>query len=82
MKKASTITISALADAEGEERVLVAARYDHLGDRHHGERGARAEAGGGRTGGEAAAMREPLERVADAGAVHRARADAADTAAT
>ena len=58
--------------------MLVAARDDHGGDRHNGERGARAEAGSGRARGEAAAIREPFQRVADAGAVHRAGADAAD----
>ena len=41
-------------------------------------RSARAEAGGGGAGGEAAAIRKPFQRVADAGAVDRAGADAAD----
>ena len=67
-----------LADAEIEERRFVARRLDDRGDRQDGECRARAEAGGGEAGGEAAAVGEPLERVAYAGAVHGAGADAAD----
>ena len=52
-----------------------------LGDRHNGDGGARAETGSGGAGGEAAAVRKPFQRVADAGAVHRAGADAADNGA-
>ena len=68
----------ALPDAEIEERALIAAGRDHAGDRHHGDGGARAEAGRGRARGEAAAVRKPFQRVADAGAVDRAGADAGD----
>ena len=68
----------ALPDAEREERALIAAGGDHVRDRHHGHRGTGAEAGGGRAGGKAAAVGKPFERIADAGAVHRAGADAAD----
>ena len=71
----------ALPDAEGEKGLLVAAGGDHVGDRHHGERGSRAEAGGGRARGEAAVIRKPFQRIADAGAVHRAGADAAEDGA-
>ena len=45
---------------------------------HDGERGARAESRRRDAGGEAAAAREPLQGVADAGAVDAAGADAAD----
>ena len=67
----------ALRDAEAEEGRLVAARLDH-GRSGHRQRGARAEAGGGQPRGQPAPVREPLERVAHAGAVDRAGANAAD----
>ena len=68
----------ALADAEPQERRLVAAGGDHVLDRDDGERRSRAEARRGQSGGEAAPVGEPFQRVADAGAVDRAGPDAAD----
>jgi hypothetical protein len=68
----------ALAEAEPEERLFVAAALDHVRDRHDGRRRPRAEARRSNAGREPSTIREPLERVADAGAVHRARAHAAN----
>jgi len=71
----------ALADPEGEKGLLVAAGRDHVGDRHHGDCSSRAEAGGGRARSEAAVIGKPFQRIADAGSVHRAGADAAEDGA-
>src|SRR5690606_14245136 len=72
---------AALEKAEEHEGVLVARGVDHVRDRDDRDGRARAEAGGGEAGGEAAAIREPLQRVAHAGAVDGARADAAESSA-
>ncbi len=50
-------------------------------DRYDGDRRAGPEAGRGETGSDAAPAGKPLERVADARAIHRACADAADDSA-
>ena len=57
---------------------FVAAGLDHVRDRNDGQRRAGAESHRGQPGRQSAAIRKPLERVADAGAVHGAGADAAD----
>src|SRR5829696_6932707 len=69
---------NALPQPEIEERRLETGILDHRLDGGNGECGAGAEAGGGDAGGEASLVREPLQRVADAGAVDAARADASD----
>jgi hypothetical protein len=61
--------------------VLVAARLDHRADRRDGDRGAGAEARRREPAAQAALVGKPFERVADAGAVHRAAGDAGDRAA-
>ena len=66
----------ALAEAEPQEGRLIAMRLDRGDDRINGERGAGTETRGSQAGGKAAAIGEPFERIADAGAVDRARADA------
>ena len=68
----------ALPKPEPEERRFIATRLDHIGDRHDGERRAGAKTGGGQTRGQAAPVGEPLQRIADRGAVDDAGADAAD----
>ena len=68
----------ALAEAEHQESVLVAGRGDHVRDRRDRQRRSGAKPGGGEASGEAATVGEPFQRVADAGAVDRAGADAAD----
>ncbi len=68
----------ALADPEPEERGLIAARMDHVRDRHHGERGAGAKTRGRQARGKTAPVGEPLQRVADAGTIDDAGADAAE----
>src|SRR6202011_3992798 len=50
----------ALDETEGLERGAVAGVLDHVGDRDHRQRGARAEAGGSEPDGKAAPVREPL----------------------
>jgi len=71
----------ALDEAEQEEGVLIAAGLDHGCDRQNGEHGARAIAGSGEANGEAALVREPLQRAVHAGCVDAADADAADDGA-
>ncbi len=61
--------------------MLVARALDHVGDRNDRDGRARAEAGGREAGGQTALVRKPLERVAYAGAVDAARADARDDGA-
>ena len=68
----------ALEQPEGEERRLVAGGRDHVGDRDDREDGAGAVTGGGQADRQAALVREPLDRVVDAGGVDRAHAEAAD----
>ena len=68
----------ALADAEHEEGVLETALLDHVGDRDDGQRRTGTEPGGRQAGREPAPVGKPLQGVADAGAVDRARTDAAD----
>ncbi len=50
----------ALADAECEKSGLVAARRNHVRNRHHRDRSAGAEAGGGRACRKATAVRKPF----------------------
>ena len=68
----------ALRQPEDDESGLVATAGDHVGDRHHRERRARAEAGGGQPGRKAALVGEPFQRVADGGAVDEPRPDPAE----
>ena len=68
----------ALADFEGEERRLVARLIDHVDDRQRGECGSRTETGRRDASGETPSIGKPLQSIADAGAVHRTRADATD----
>ncbi|MNL10547.1 hypothetical protein D3C87_1313490 [compost metagenome] len=68
----------ALPQPEGEEGALVAAGLDHVGDGHHGQRGARAEAGRRNPRRQPAPVGKPLERIAHAGAIYRASPYAAD----
>src|SRR5262249_41897822 len=72
---------NALPEAEPEERCLVTARLDHVRDRDHGERRTRAEACRGQSGGEAAAVWKPFQRVTVGGPGNRAGTDAADDGA-
>ncbi len=67
-----------LKDAEVEKGVLISRCMDHFGDRQDGERGAGTEARRGHARRQAAAPREPFQRVADAGPIDRAGAHAAD----
>jgi hypothetical protein len=71
----------ALHDAEEEERLRIARRLDPVGDGDHGQSRAGAEPGGGESGGQAMSVGEPLQRIADAGAVHRTGAQPGDDAA-
>ena len=68
----------ALSETEIEEGGLEAGVLDHRLDRRDRQRRACAESGGGDAGGEAALVGKPFQRVADAGAVHAAGADAGD----
>jgi hypothetical protein len=68
----------ALSKTEIEEGGLEAGILDHRLDRRHRERGARAKSRRGNAGGEAALVGKPFQRVADAGAVDAAGADAGD----
>ena len=68
----------ALPDAEPEKRYFIAVARDHVGDRNDGDCRTSAEASGRRAGGKTAPVGKPLQRVADAGAIHRARAHAGD----
>ncbi|MNM98068.1 hypothetical protein D3C81_1105890 [compost metagenome] len=68
----------ALAKTEPQERGFIARRLDHVGDGHDGQRGARAEPGRCDPCRQSPAIGEPLQRVAHASAIHRARAQAAD----
>src|SRR6476661_8878183 len=54
-----------LTESEPEERRLVSAALDHIGDWNHRERGTRAEACCGQTRRKTAPIRKPLECVAD-----------------
>ena len=65
-------------EAEPEECGLIAGERDHLADRNDGERRAGAEARGGKADGETAAVGEPFHRLADAGRIDRAAADAGE----
>src|SRR5207302_10382802 len=67
-----------LADAEGQEGRLVAARLDHVRDRDDRQRRPGTEAGGGQSGSEPAAVGEPFKGVADACAVDGTGSNAAD----
>ncbi len=67
-----------MQQAEGEERRLVARGFDHRRDGDDGQRRAGAEAGGGQSSGQSAAIGKPFQRRTDAGAVDGACADAAD----
>jgi hypothetical protein len=69
---------TALYQSEYQERVFVSRRIDHGRNRPDGNGGAGAESGGGNAGGETPPAREPLQGVADAGAVNAAGADAAE----
>src|SRR4029450_2440361 len=66
----------ALAETEVEEGGLEAGVLDHRLDRRDRKGGAGTEAGCGDAGGKTALVGEPLQRVADAGAVDAAGADA------
>ena len=68
----------ALPETEIEEGGLEAGVLDHRLDRRDRQRGAGAETGRGDAGGEAALVGKPFQRVADAGAVDAAGADARD----
>ena len=67
-----------LPKAEPQKGGLIAVGEDDVADGNDGRGSAGAEASGGEARGESAAIRKPLERVADAGAVNRAGADARD----
>jgi hypothetical protein len=67
-----------LPEAEIEESLLIAVRLDHGGDRHDRESRPGAETGRREARRQSAPVGKPLERIAYAGAVHRARSDAAD----
>ena len=67
----------ALSETEIEEGGLEAGACDHRLDRRDRQRRACAEARGGDAGGQAALVGKPFQRVADAGAVDAAGADAA-----
>ena len=67
-----------LDDAPVDEGVLVSCRVNHVGDGHHGERGAGAEACGRQSRREPAVVGEPLQGAADRGAVHHAGAQSGE----
>ena len=68
----------ALAEAEIQERRLVAEIRDRLLDRDDGQRGTGPEPGSCQPGAQAAPVGKPFQCVADAGPVHGAGAGAAD----
>src|SRR5664279_4696450 len=67
-----------LNEAEHQERMLVSRRVDHGFNRPDRDGSARAESGGGNSGGQSAPAGKPFERVTDTGAVDTTRADAAE----
>jgi hypothetical protein len=69
---------AALNQAKREERGLVSGGRDHVGDRNNREDGAGTITGRGQTDRQATLVREPFQRVVDAGRVDRANAEATD----
>ena len=68
----------ALAQAEPEIGSFIAACLNDMGNRDHGQSGARPETGGGKASGEAAPVREPAHCVADGGTENGAGAETGD----
>jgi len=64
-----------LAQPEPKKRGLITIAEDHVADGDDSRGRAGAESRCGQAGGEAAPIGKPFERIADAGAINRARPD-------
>src|SRR5690606_26617982 len=65
----------ALNDAEGQQGFFVTRSLDHVSDWYHGDGSARAETCSRQTSGQTATIREPFQRITNAGAIDTTSAD-------